>query len=100
MLDRVEHEVRFLPSDRRVRVASGTTLLEAARRAGLPVARACGANGICARCGLLILEGGHLLAPESESEARVKERNRIDADLRLSCRIPLRSDLVVTAPYW
>ena len=48
--------VRFLPSEREIRVPAGTSLLEAARRAGLPVASACGADGICARCGLDILE--------------------------------------------
>ena len=92
--------VRFLPSEREIRVPAGTTLLEAARRAGLPVASACGADGICARCGLDILEGGEQLAAESEGEARIKHDNRVDADLRLACRIPLECDLVVTAPYW
>ncbi|MGH0035993.1 MAG: 2Fe-2S iron-sulfur cluster-binding protein [Myxococcota bacterium] len=97
---RVEHEVRFEPSGREIRVPAGTSLLEAARAAGLPVASACGADGICGRCGLAILAGGERLAPESEAEARVKRANRIDPELRLACRIDLASNLVVTAPYW
>ena len=96
----MECVVRFLPSEREIRVPPGTTLLEAARRAGLPVASACGADGICARCGLDILQGGEGLPPESESEARIKNANRIDDGLRLACRIHLECDLVVTAPYW
>ena len=79
---------------------SGTNLLEAARRAELPVASACGADGICARCGLEILEGADALPPESERERSVKRRNRIDAHLRLSCYIDVAGDLTVTAPYW
>jgi ferredoxin len=100
MLGPVEHTIRFLPSERSVKVASGTTLLEAARDAGLPVASSCGADGVCARCGLQILQGTESLAAETEREVRIKARNRIDPGLRLACRIELRGDLVVTAPYW
>ena len=96
----MEYTIRFLPSEREVRVAAGTTLLEAARQAELPVASACGADGICGRCGLQILEGEETLPPESEREQKIKAANRIDPTLRLACRIKLASDLVVTAPYW
>jgi ferredoxin len=96
----MECVVRFLPSQREIRVPAGTTLLEAARRAGLPVASACGADGVCGRCGLDILEGGEHLPSESELEARIKTANRIDEGLRLACRLQLACDLVVTAPYW
>lgn len=100
MLGGVEHEVRFEPSGRRIRVPAGTSLLEATRRAGLPLASACGAGGLCARCGLSILSGAEGLDPESEAERLAKQRNRIDPTLRLACRIDLSSDLVVTATYW
>jgi ferredoxin len=92
--------VRFLPSERQIGVPRGTTLLEAARSAGLPVASACGADAICARCGLDILQGGQALPPESTRETRIKAANRIAPHLRLACCIELECDLVVTAPYW
>jgi ferredoxin len=90
--------IRFEPSHRSVRVAAGSTLLDAARVAGLPVASSCGADGICGRCGLEILEG--VGATESEREREIKQRNRIDPKLRLSCRVDVAADLTVTAPYW
>jgi len=92
--------VRFQPSGRTVRVERGTTLLEAARRAGLPMASACGADGICARCGLRVIAGELALSPESEGEARQKRRNRIDPALRLACRAQALGDVEVTAGYW
>ncbi len=92
--------LRFEPSRKSIEVPAGTTLLEAARRAGLPVASACGADGICARCGLEILEGAETIAPETERERDVKRRNRIAAALRLSCYIDIAGDMTVTAPYW
>ncbi|HKK53208.1 MAG TPA: 2Fe-2S iron-sulfur cluster-binding protein, partial [Myxococcota bacterium] len=78
-------EIEFLPSARRIRIEAGeTTLLEATRRAGLPVASACGQNGACARCGLQIVAGAETIEPPSEREQRIKERNRIDPSLRLA----------------
>ena len=67
---------------------------------GLPVASACGADRICGRCGLEIVEGGENLAPESERERRVKARNRVEPGLRLACFVEVTQDLVVTARYW
>jgi hypothetical protein len=47
---------------------------------------------------LEILEG--VGATESEREREIKQRNRIDPKLRLSCRVDVAADLTVTAPYW
>ena len=96
----MHHLIRFLPSERSVRVAPGTSLLEAAREAGLPVAQTCTGEGICARCGMQVLEGGADLDEESPRETKAKARNRIDPRLRLSCLLLADRDLTVTAPYW
>jgi ferredoxin len=92
--------VRFLPSQRSVRVPAGTSLLEAARRAGLPIASACSGDGACGRCGVRLLDGQAGSPPESEPEAIVKARNRVDADLRLACRMGVSADMTVTTAYW
>jgi 2Fe-2S ferredoxin len=93
-------EVRFEPSGRSVVVEAGTSALEAARRAGLPVASSCGADGVCGRCGLRVLACAVPPAPEAERERDIKQRNRIDPVLRLSCRLQVECDLTLTAPYW
>jgi adenylate cyclase len=93
--------IRFLPSERRVEIGAGEmTLLDATLAAGLPIASACGSEGACARCGLEIVEGAESLAPESERERRIKERNRIDPRHRLACRVRPEGDLTVRASYW
>ncbi len=96
----MECTVRFLPSGRVVRVAAGTTLLDAARQAGLSVASGCGEHRLCALCGLEIVEGIETLPPEPDEEAHIKQLNRIDAKLRLSCQLEVVGDLVVSAQYW
>jgi 2Fe-2S ferredoxin len=92
--------VRFLPSGAEVVVEAGATLHDAARRAGLPIASACGAGGICGRCAVLCLEGEARLPAETPAESDVKARNRVDARYRLACRVSPRGDVTVTAPYW
>lgn len=85
---------------RRVAVAAGTPLLEAALQAGLPVARACGGEGLCGRCGLRILEGAGGLSPESAEEAEARRRNRVPEGLRLACRTRAHAAVTATATYW
>jgi ferredoxin len=96
----VDFRVRFQPSGRAVRVAAGTPLLTAVRLAGLPLARACGGDGLCGRCGVSLLSGANALAAESQPEARAKRRNRVPAEQRLACRVMVSNDLEVTAGYW
>lgn len=92
--------VSFLPSERRVRVPAGTSLLEAARLAGLPIASACSGGGACGRCGVRVVSGAEASAPETGAEAHVKARNRVDTALRLACRTGVSGDMTITTPYW
>ena len=96
----MEVEVRFQPSGRCVRVPSETTLLEAALQAGVPMASACGADGICGRCGVTVLVGADTLSAETGNEAEVKRRNRIDPSQRLACRAEVSAAVEITASYW
>ena len=90
--------LRFLPSGKEIEVPRGTLLIDAVRQAGLPIARACGADLICARCGVRILEGS--VSRESRIESRIKARNRLPTDVRLACAIRVRGDLALHADYW
>jgi len=90
--------VRFLPKGVELEVPKGTRLIDAVREAGLPIARACGDELVCAKCGVRIVSGR--VARESPVERRAKARNRVAAGLRLACALRVRSDLVVTAEYW
>jgi ferredoxin len=98
MMPVVQVEIRFRPSGRTVRVPRGTTLLEAARRAGLPAARACGGDLLCGRCACTVAPAG--ASPEGEAERRTKQRNRVDPGRRLACAVRLEDDLEASAPGW
>ncbi len=92
--------VQFSPSSSRIRVEEGTSLHEAVLRAGLPIASACGADGLCGRCGVQVLRGSERLSPETEDERRTKQRNRVEPSLRLACQARVEGDVVITAAYW
>jgi ferredoxin len=81
-------------------VPEGATLLDAARAAGLPIARACSGHGLCGRCDLEILEGRDCLSPEAADERETRERDRLSASQRLSCQARVRGPVLATASYW
>lgn len=78
----------------------GTALLEAVQRASLPMASACGADGICGRCGVEVKGVDGSLSPENAAESDVKRRNRVPAGQRLACRAIVHGPVEVTASYW
>jgi len=100
MIPAMDAEVCFIPSEKRIRVALGTPLLEAAQQAGLPIASGCSANGLCARCGVRVLAGGDSLSDESHTESEAKRVNRIDPELRLACMATVSGDVTIAATYW
>ena len=90
--------VRFAPRGSSLEVAKGTLLIDAVRRAGLPIARACGDDLICGRCGVEILAGR--VSREARVERESKRANRVDPKLRLACAIRVHDDLEIRAHYW
>lgn len=83
-----------------MRVPAGTNLLDAVKSVGLPLARACDGHGLCARCGVRILSAAEPLPSGDAEEKDALQRNEIDSELRLACKVEISGDLSVTAPYW
>ena len=90
--------VRFVPSNIEVEVDGSTDLFDAIQSADLPIASSCGAQGACGKCGIRILSGE--VSEQTPREVRLKKANRVDPELRLSCLLYAKSDLIVTTDYW
>ena len=90
--------IQLRPSGAEIDVPTGTLLIDAIRRAGLPIASPCGDDLICGKCGVEILSGS--VTREAPVERDAKLRNRVSACRRLACAVRVRSNLVVTADYW
>jgi ferredoxin len=97
---RVDVLVRIVPAGKQVRVPAGTRISDAVRRAGMPLASACGTRGVCGRCGVTVLSGSASVSGETPAESRAKRANRIDPTQRLSCMATVSGDVEISAHYW
>ena len=99
--------VIFMPSGRRRHVASGTTLLEAARLMGVEIESICGGRLTCGKCKVRIEEGAfskhgivssqqHLSAPTAAEEAWLRQAD--DENMRLACNARVWGDVLAFVP--
>lgn len=83
--------VKFEPSGSLAWVEPGTTVLEAARSAGVTIMAPCGGRGVCGACGVRVLEG-ELQEPD---EWEVSGLRRAASDVRLACRARVSEPVTV-----
>ena len=100
--------VIFTPSGRRGRFATGTTVLDAARRLGVDIDSVCGGRGICGRCQVEQSVGAFAkhgitsapdhLTPFGAVETEYRETKGLAEGRRLSCTAHVQGDLVIDVP--
>lgn len=89
-------EIQFQPLGKRVVVTSGTTVLEAARQAGIELTAACGSEGSCGQCQIVLRRG--IVSPiTSDEEFLISEADRRNG-YRLACCTAAFSDLHIHLP--
>jgi 2Fe-2S ferredoxin len=82
-----------------VTVGVGTSLLEAAAKAHLPVGSACGGVCACSTCHVYVTQGAHLLSGDEKEETDVLDKAfDVRARSRLGCQARVIADgtIVVT----
>jgi uncharacterized 2Fe-2S/4Fe-4S cluster protein (DUF4445 family) len=89
-------QVDFEPVGKRVEVAPNTTLLEAARRAGLTLSSECGGMGTCGRCLVVIREGS--VSPPTAAEEQFLTEAELRRGQRLACNTYVWGDVRVHVP--
>jgi 2Fe-2S ferredoxin len=74
------------------------TVLDAVRRAGLPLGQSCRGEGVCRSCAVDVLEGAEHLGPPSPLERRFG----FSGARRLACqaRVPADATATVAHPAW
>ena len=98
----------FTPSGRQGRVASGTSVLQAARSLGVDIDSVCGGRAMCGRCQVDIGDGDFAkhgiqssqdsVSPRSKVEDRYTDKRGLIAGRRLSCQAMLSADVVIDVP--
>ena len=62
------------------------TILDVSRCAGLPHIAACGGNGRCSTCRVIVLEGLDNVSPRTPAEAKLAAVKGFEDDIRLACQ--------------
>jgi len=99
------YEVIFKPSNRKVKVADGTSIIKAAHLAGIHINASCGGSGVCGKC-RVILEDGTVKGGRSEklTDSQYEEGYRqaclasveTDATLRVTAESELKGGAMST----
>lgn len=92
--------IRFKKAFAPIEVEAGANLMATLLKAGLPVASSCSSDGVCAKCGIRILEGAENLSAPNPTELFLKEKNGIRKEFRISCQTFVHGDIVIDAGYW
>jgi ferredoxin len=92
--------ITFLPSRKSIEVEAGTSLYDAATRAGLPVASSCSAEFICGKCNMRVVAGEANVSAQTEPERRLLRREKQPETDRISCQALVEGDCSVTTRYW
>ena len=86
-------KITFLPSDKKIEVEKGISVLEAARQAGLHIQSVCGGDGICGKCRVIIKKG----SVESQPTALLTPEE-IDDGVVLACESKIFKDVQIEIP--
>ena len=87
--------VTFQPSGRSVYVLAGTTVQEAAVRAGLAIETPCGGVGTCGKCRVQITVGA---GPPGQADRDAFDPDELAAGWRLGCQTTIDDQIVATIP--
>ena len=77
--------VDFL-GEKRIEVAAGESLLQAALRAGIPHYHTCGGNARCSTCRVVVRQGIENLIPPGRKETVLRRKVRFPETIRLACQ--------------
>ena len=92
--------VTFTPLGREAAAKDDESVLDVARRAGVPLGNSCGGVGVCARCRVRVLSGAENLTPPTAIELRFGSARGFAEDERMACQAVVQGECAVTTTYW
>ncbi|MGQ9759776.1 MAG: ASKHA domain-containing protein [Candidatus Methanomethylicaceae archaeon] len=92
----MEFEVRFLPEGKRSIVPAGSSVMQAAQRAGVDLALICGGKGFCGKCLVEVVEGK--VSPPNEQEKKRIREDKLAKGYRLACQLVVEGNMTINVP--
>lgn len=94
----MEHQIKFIPLGKTIKVRSGSSVLHAAREARVFIATRCGGNAGCLMCKVEVVQGHEAaLTPPSDAERR-KLGPLLEQGIRLACQARICGSAEVRLP--
>ena len=85
--------IRFVPDGRTVDTDGSETILQAAVRAGVAYAHACGGRGHCSTCRVAILDGLQNCSARTPAEQAIADQLHFEPAIRLACQTTVTGDV-------
>lgn len=89
--------VVFEPEGKKITVTQGTSIFDAANRAGIKIRSECGGEGVCAKCIVVVSDLSSVSPPTGFEEERIGKKTILKGR-RLACLTKILSDLKVQIP--
>lgn len=93
-------KISFKKNNTSIYVSEGTNLRLELVANGIAVASSCAGDGVCAKCGVIVISGNEYLSPIIEEEIHLKNKNQLNSQYRISCLVTIHGDITIDAPYW
>ncbi|GGH24578.1 2Fe-2S iron-sulfur cluster-binding protein [Paenibacillus segetis] len=94
----MEHQIKFIPPGKTIKVRPGSSVLHAAREARVFIATRCGGNAGCLMCKVEVVQGREsALTPPSDAE-RYKLGPLLEQGIRLACQARICGSAEVKLP--
>ena len=91
----------FLPQlNKTLNCDKGENLFRTLKDNGVPIASSCNGDGICGKCVVFIDPSGADLPPMTDLEVKWEKKHHFQPGQRLSCQLPVTTDLIVKTTYW
>ena len=91
--NQTEYTITFLPANRTVKVKDGTSVIKAAREAGLHINASCGGAGVCGKCRVIVESG----AVEGGTSEKLSPED-FEKGYRQACTTEIHEDITVRIP--
>ncbi|MEM3087949.1 MAG: ASKHA domain-containing protein [Candidatus Bathyarchaeia archaeon] len=91
-------EVIFRPYEKRIRIAFGKTLMDAAKVLGVDLTSICGSRGICGKCKVKIESNMDTVGELTPCELKHLSKDEISESYRLACQTRILGNVIVSVP--
>ena len=86
-------QIYFYPDEKKINLKEDESILTASLKEGIPHVHACGGEGRCTTCRVLVLEGEEKCEPRNKAEKTISSKLNFPSNIRLACQTKISGDV-------